>query len=63
MDSWFTCPDCKQMGAIDEDQAKGRVSIQCPTEGCTFHETGMVRPLIPSTIATNSQDAPSAVLP
>ncbi len=59
---WFTCPDCKQMGTIDQDQAEGRVSIQCMTDGCNYHETGMVRPLIPSTVATSSQDAPMGVL-
>ncbi len=61
MGYWFTCPNCKQMGSIDEDQAAGRVSIQCPTGGCTFHETGKVRPLIPDTTATRSVDAPSEV--
>lgn len=43
---WFRCPQCGQSGLIDGEQAWGLVSIQCPTEGCTFHETGIVKPLM-----------------
>lgn len=35
----FCCPNCRTVGIVDEDQARGRVSIQCPTPGCGFHET------------------------
>ncbi len=56
---WFTCPTCRLMGSIDEDQAEGRISIQCITPDCDFHETGVVRPLIPTTTAISPQDAPS----
>lgn len=56
VDFWFTCPGCKKMKTVDEDQAEGRVSIQCD---CGFHETGKVRPLIPSTTSTKPEDAPS----
>lgn len=35
----FRCPGCKRSGTIDEDQFHGRVSIQCPLEGCNYHET------------------------
>lgn len=43
---WFRCPQCGVAGVIDGDQAGGFVSIQCVTDGCTFHETGIVKPLI-----------------
>ena len=33
---WIKCPDCQNTGQIDEDQAHGRVSIQCE---CGYHET------------------------
>jgi len=37
---WTTaCPDCGIIGDLDTDQWHGRVSIQCPGEGCKFHET------------------------
>lgn len=32
----FRCPECNVVGVVDEDQARGRVSIQ---DGCSFHET------------------------
>ena len=35
----FRCPSCKSSGLIDDDQFHGRVSIQCETEGCSYHET------------------------
>ena len=60
---WFTCPRCGVMGAIDDDQANARVSIQCPTEGCSYHETGFVRPLIPTIKPTKPQDAPHGLWP
>jgi hypothetical protein len=50
------------MGTVDEDQAEGRVSIECSTPGCDFHETGKVRPLIASRIPTRPEDAPSMLL-
>ena len=33
------CPGCGTEGTIDYEQYTGRVSIQCPTEGCGYHET------------------------
>lgn len=33
------CPGCGTEGTIDFEQYTGRVSIQCPTEGCGYHET------------------------
>lgn len=35
----FRCPRCGRSGVIDEDQFRGRVSVQCPHEGCVYHET------------------------
>lgn len=35
----FRCPKCLRTGTIDDDQFHGRVSIQCPREGCDYHET------------------------
>ena len=35
----FRCPRCRRTGEIDEEQFEGRVSIQCPFEGCNYHET------------------------
>lgn len=55
---WFTCPDCGTLASIDADQAEGRVSIACMTAGCTFHQTGVVRPLIPTTTPTKPENAP-----
>ena len=31
----------------------------CPNEACDFHETGTVRPLVPSTTAMKPEDMPS----
>lgn len=33
------CPGCGVLGIVDEDQYQGRVSIQCATDGCGYHET------------------------
>lgn len=33
------CPSCRTFGEVDQDQWQGRVSIECSTPGCTFHET------------------------
>lgn len=33
------CPGCGTWGDLDDDQFYGRVSTQCPMEGCMFHET------------------------
>lgn len=39
------CPQCKNLGAIDDDQLHGRASIQCQTPGCSFHKTiNLTRP-------------------
>ena len=46
---WFRCPECKLLGAADDDQAHGRVSLDCPK--CSFHETGTVFPKIKVTEA------------
>jgi len=62
MEYWFRCPKCCGLGAIDADQADGRVSIVCPTEGCGFHETGVIRPLIPTSTAIKPKDAPTLEL-
>lgn len=59
---WFKCPKCKNMGIVDHEQAMGAVSIQCPTSGCDFHETGRVSPLITSETPTRPEDAPSQLL-
>lgn len=37
---WFafaTCPGCGTRAALDEDQARGRVSMDCTV--CDYHET------------------------
>ncbi len=34
---WFRCPACRNIGTIDDDQRRGRVSIDCGA--CHFHET------------------------
>lgn len=56
-DYWFRCPDCGEMGAIDDDQAEGRVSIVCPS--CPFHETGKVTRKVLTTTPTKPEDAPT----
>lgn len=33
------CPQCGLIGSLDDDQYHGRVSVDCPNENCTFHET------------------------
>ena len=33
----FRCPECGWSGVIDDDQFRGRVSIQCPV--CPYHQT------------------------
>lgn len=33
------CPSCGTFADIDYDQYMGRVSVECATPGCTFHET------------------------
>ena len=32
----LTCPGCGKVGNLDDDQAHGRVSVQCE---CGWHET------------------------
>ena len=36
---WLVCPRCGTWAMIDDDQLHGRVSAECPTSGCGFHET------------------------
>lgn len=33
------CPGCGTLGYLDDDQVHGRVSTECETDGCSFHET------------------------
>ncbi len=33
------CPGCETWAALDLDQFHGRVSVDCMTKGCSFHET------------------------
>jgi hypothetical protein len=33
------CPECDRRFWLDSDQYRGAVSIVCPTENCTYHET------------------------
>lgn len=33
------CPACGTFADIDHDQYMGRVSVECSTPGCAFHET------------------------
>ncbi len=33
------CPMCGTWGYLDDDQLHGRVSTQCPVEGCSYHQT------------------------
>ncbi len=33
------CPGCKQSAQMDPDQWNGTVSLDCPSDGCTYHET------------------------
>ncbi|KKN03817.1 hypothetical protein LCGC14_1103900 [marine sediment metagenome] len=47
MEYWFRCPKCNELGAIDEEQADGKVSIVCPN--CDFHKTGEVEAKVPTT--------------
>lgn len=39
------CPRCVTWADLDDDQVHGRVSIECVTPGCTFHETHDLSPL------------------
>lgn len=36
------CPICGVWGDLDSDQILGAISIQCPTEGCQYHETAKI---------------------
>ena len=56
---WFKCPLCGELAVIDSDQAAGRVSMVCPDEACSFHETGTVQPLVLSTQPMKPEDAPT----
>lgn len=56
---WFKCPGCSELIVADSDQVQGLVSMVCPTIGCTFHDTGTVSPLIPSTTPIKPEDAPT----
>lgn len=33
------CPECGIYGEIDHEQFRGEVSIECPKDGCSFHQT------------------------
>lgn len=36
---WYAeCPSCKSWAAIDDDQRGGKVSLECPTKDCGFHD-------------------------
>lgn len=35
----FVCPGCGSLSTVDEDMARGRVSMRCTIKGCSFHET------------------------
>lgn len=37
------CPGCGQFADIDRDQYIGTVSLDCPNDACTFHETHDLR--------------------
>lgn len=39
------CPRCSTWADLDDDQVNGRVSIECVTPGCDFHETHNLAPL------------------
>lgn len=41
------CPGCGLWADLDDDQLHGRVSTDCPGEGCTFHETHDYTQFIP----------------
>lgn len=58
MDYWFRCPDCDTIGAIDEEQADGKVSIVCQ---CGFHATGRAERKVPTTFAVRRDEAPTMV--
>lgn len=36
---WLQCPKCGNWGILDGDQFRGKVSTECGTPGCGFHET------------------------
>ena len=33
------CPLCGTFADLDDDQYHGRISVECATPGCTFHES------------------------
>jgi len=35
----FRCPGCSVVGEIDREQFEGKVSIDCPVDSCSYHET------------------------
>lgn len=37
------CPGCKGAGTVDSDQYEGKVSIQCGSDSCDYHETHDLR--------------------
>ncbi len=45
----FRCPDCHQWGDIDDDQFRGRVSIDHTDTGCTFHQAYDLHAMIQGT--------------
>ena len=54
MEYWFRCPDCNGMGAIDEEQVDGKVSIVCPNSEFAFHETGEVEEKVPTSVVVTN---------
>ncbi len=35
----FECPGCKEWAELDDDQWRGRVSVDHSSATCTYHET------------------------
>lgn len=36
---WGTCPVCGTRAQLDQEQMAGEVSVICPSEDCSYHET------------------------
>ena len=36
---WALCPGCGVETILDSDQYYGRISMECETAGCAYHET------------------------
>lgn len=48
---WFRCPACRALQFINYHQAKGNEPIKCQAAGCGFKETGIVTPMVETTVA------------